>query len=112
MWLLCAAACLRAFPVPCSERYDALVMRVMVVAVKAAVAADDLDKALHGVNAMRGMGCGCKPGKHTWQPTCWLQYLPMHGSCMKSSTVGFCLPMTVCIQQSQYQLTAAGMQES
>jgi hypothetical protein len=41
-------------------------MRVMVVAVKAAVAADDLDKALRDAQAMRGMGCGCKPGKHAW----------------------------------------------
>lgn len=48
----------------CSERYDALVMRLMVVAVKASVAAEELEKTLQCARSNAGrITCGCKPGR-------------------------------------------------
>jgi hypothetical protein len=47
----------------CSERYDALVTQLMVVVVKASVAAEQLEKALLAANRTPGMRCNCKPGE-------------------------------------------------
>lgn len=46
-----------------SERYDALVSRLMVVVVKASVAAEQLEKAMLSANKTPGMRCNCKPGE-------------------------------------------------
>lgn len=52
-----------AVHVTCSERYNALVSRLMVVVVKASVAAEQLEKAMLSANKTPGMRCNCKPGE-------------------------------------------------